>query len=331
VVLPDRWLWNYLSPEAQKDSVDFMDARGLDWFPGWGKVFTYYPAYSWMALRAFLRALQERYDLIVAWESKNGFPLALLRRVLGIDCPPLVTLAFAYKGVVSRCTRIGRWVAGGIDHLTVPSRHEVKYYGSLLGIPENRITFCPLGWYDFFTFLSLRGEDEGDYIFAGGRSSRDYSTLLTAAEGVGARLIVNARRFNVRGLKCPPNVHLQGFLPIRDYYALMARARFVVVSLQATPFAAGLSHIVQAMSAGKAVIATRTPCVVDYVEEGRTGILVAPGDPEALRKAIVYLLAHPQEARAMGREARREYEEKYTFDAFAQRTYAILCQVVAAG
>jgi len=327
---PDRWIWNYLPERAQHDdAVDFMHTSSLDWFPKWGKLLTYYPAYWHLAIRVLRQTRKADYDLIVAWESKHGFPVAALRRLLGVSDPKLVILAFSFKGIGTYFQKLSRSVIRTADHITVPSLGERAYYSDLLDFPPDKITYCPLGWYDFFRHLRVPEEDVGDYIFAGGRSLRDYGTLFEAMSGIEGQLIVNARKFNLRGVDCPPNVKTNDFMPIREYYRLMAGAQFVVLPLQDTPYAAGLLHIVQAMSAGKALVVTRTASTVDYVEDGETGILVSPYDVEDMRSAIDYLLAHPQEAREMGRRARQRYEETYTFAAFAERTYNVLKKVIA--
>jgi len=323
----DRWLWNHLPAEARLDTVDFLHASTRDLFPKWGKLMTYYPAYWNLALKALRRSREVGYDLIVAWESKNGFPLAILRSLLGIKKPPLVILAFAYKGIAANFVKLGRFGVNGIDHVTVPTVGEIEYYSRLLGLSLEKVTFCPLGWYDMVSVLDRADGKSTDYIFAGGRSGRDYETLFEAVSQLDVQLIVNARRFNLRGLSCPPNVEINSFMPLREYYGLMARAKFVVLTLQNTPYAVGLGHIVQAMSAGRALIATRTASTVDYIKNGQTGILVPPYDPEALKAAIDYLLTHPEEAKAMGGRARQKYEEGYTFEAFAKRTYDVLVEV----
>jgi glycosyltransferase involved in cell wall biosynthesis len=328
---PDRWIWDYLPVHAQLDTVDFMHTAPRDLFPKWGKLLTYYPAYWNLAIKALRQSRRVDYDLIVAWESKNGFPLAISRNLLGVKKPPLVILAFLYKGIAMNFLRLGRLGMRGIDHITVPTMSEIEYYDKLLGFSSDKTTFSPLGWYDMASVLHVAKEGTGNYIFAGGRSGRDYRTLFDAMSGLDAQLIVNARKFNVQGLTYPPNVKLHGFMPVREYYALMAGSQFVVLPLQDTPYAVGLGHIVQAMSAGKALVATRTASTVDYVKDGQTGIMVAPYDVQDMQSAIAYLLAHPEETRAMGQEARRRYEEQYTFAAFAERTYDVLQKVAMAG
>jgi glycosyltransferase involved in cell wall biosynthesis len=80
----------------------------------------------------------------------------------------------------------------------------------------------------------------------------------------------------------------------------------------------GLSlALIEAMSAGKAVVASDLAANREVVEHGKTGLLVGPGDIAALAAALVHLLTHPASAQAMGREARAYALSKYR--ASAQR------------
>ncbi|MCS7173084.1 MAG: glycosyltransferase family 4 protein [Armatimonadetes bacterium] len=65
---------------------------------------------------------------------------------------------------------------------------------------------------------------------------------------------------------------------------------------------------VEAMAAGKPVVASATSGLVDVVRDGRNGVLVPPGDPEALARAVCDLLHHPDTARRMGEAARQDAE-----------------------
>jgi glycosyltransferase involved in cell wall biosynthesis len=62
--------------------------------------------------------------------------------------------------------------------------------------------------------------------------------------------------------------------------------------------------LLEAMAAGRAVVATRVGGVADVVEHERTGLLVQPGDPDALADAIVRLAADPGERSRMGAAGR---------------------------
>jgi glycosyltransferase involved in cell wall biosynthesis len=57
------------------------------------------------------------------------------------------------------------------------------------------------------------------------------------------------------------------------------------------------------MAHGRPVVATAVGGLLDAVEDGVTGVLVEPGDPSALRRAIADLLADEARRDALGRAA----------------------------
>ncbi len=75
--------------------------------------------------------------------------------------------------------------------------------------------------------------------------------------------------------------------------------------------------LLEAMSAGKAVIASNLAANREIIEHDQTGLLVEPGDAVALAGALMYILAHPDAAQAMGRAAQAHALLKY--GAVAQR------------
>ena len=71
---PDRWIWNHL--DAVEDQADFLWAETSDRSGRLGKLVLRYPPFWRLALRALHQTATHDYDLIVAWESKTGIPLA---------------------------------------------------------------------------------------------------------------------------------------------------------------------------------------------------------------------------------------------------------------
>jgi glycosyltransferase involved in cell wall biosynthesis len=74
------------------------------------------------------------------------------------------------------------------------------------------------------------------------------------------------------------------------------------------------------MACGLPVAATRVPGHVDVVEHGATGLLAAPGDPQALGLAMADLLADPARRSAMGEAGRRRVEERFAASRMAAET-----------
>ncbi len=324
-----RWLWDY--PPESSDTVDFVFIKPpSDRFAKWGKLLAYYPALLRLGWRALRRTREREYDVVLAFEGKCGLPLGFLRHLTGQSRPKLAIMFFSVKGVIMHFLPLARYGMRGVDHIIVPTHAEIPYYSRLLGYPEERITFCPLGTYNPYRTAPEAADSPG-YIFAGGRSERDYGTLMAAVNGLDAQVVVAARRFNLRGLPIPPNVQFHDLMPMGEFAAVLGGARFVVAPIQDVPHAAGLTQIVYAMAAGKAVIAARTPGTADTIEEGRTGLLYEPGNAGDLRRAIQRLLEDPEEARRMGAAARALYLGVHTFPAMARRIRTILTKVHEGG
>lgn len=191
-----------------------------------------------------------------------------------------------------------------------------------------------------------------------GLEYRDYPTLIEAVRGLDVQLeIAAASHWSThRGIAAdgslPTNVHISAhqYLSLRHLYA---SSRFVVVPLLDVPNQAGITTILEAMAMGKAVIVSGTRGQIDTVRDRRnngfgrverevlpgfldapdvdeelrhlaTGFYVRPGDAAELRKAITYLLAHPDIADELGRNGRRVFTALLTLDAFTARIAKIV-------
>ncbi len=62
--------------------------------------------------------------------------------------------------------------------------------------------------------------------------------------------------------------------------------------------------LLEGMAVGRPVVASRVGDIPEFLEDGITGLMVEPGDSEALSAAILRLLTHPDEAKTLGERAR---------------------------
>lgn len=69
--------------------------------------------------------------------------------------------------------------------------------------------------------------------------------------------------------------------------------------------------LIEAMASGLPVIATQVSGTKEVMINNRTGLLVTPGNVDELREAILRFLNHPDEARQMGKAARKRVEENF--------------------
>ena len=72
--------------------------------------------------------------------------------------------------------------------------------------------------------------------------------------------------------------------------------------------------ILEAMAAGKPVVATTVGGIPEFVAPGQSGLLVPPGDAKALARAIKQLLDDPEKARWMGSQGRKHVREHYSIE-----------------
>jgi glycosyltransferase involved in cell wall biosynthesis len=79
----------------------------------------------------------------------------------------------------------------------------------------------------------------------------------------------------------------------------------------------------EAMACGTAVIATTAGAFPEFIEDGRTGVLVSPGDAGALAAAIRALLRDPQRCASMGAAASALIRANFTWQRTAKLTQAL--------
>ena len=72
--------------------------------------------------------------------------------------------------------------------------------------------------------------------------------------------------------------------------------------------------VLEAMSLGKAILATDVGAVSEMVWHNNSGLIVSSGSAEALARAIMHLYDHPEEIKRLGENARSTYERRYTFN-----------------
>ena len=74
------------------------------------------------------------------------------------------------------------------------------------------------------------------------------------------------------------------------------------------------------MAAKLAEAATRGGGVPEFIEDGVTGFLVPPRDPDALAEALQKLIANPELRRRMGRAGREKALREFTLDRMLRET-----------
>jgi glycosyltransferase involved in cell wall biosynthesis len=146
--------------------------------------------------------------------------------------------------------------------------------------------------------------------------------LLVAGDGPHHAALV--RRVHAHGLDA--RVRFAGAVPASAMPALYNTADvflFPTVRVEAFGIVAA-----EAMAAGLPVVVSRVGAVPEVVAHGETGLLVPPGDPAALARAVGELLEDPGRAAALGARARTRAASDFALAARVDRILAIFESLV---
>jgi glycosyltransferase involved in cell wall biosynthesis len=105
-------------------------------------------------------------------------------------------------------------------------------------------------------------------------------------------------------------------LAAADLFCLTSRREGVPVS------------ILEAMAAGRAVVATDVGGVREQVVEGETALLVPPGDPGAFARAVAALLADPARRGAFGAAGQARARARFTVERAAAAIAAVYAELL---
>lgn len=120
-------------------------------------------------------------------------------------------------------------------------------------------------------------------------------------------------------------LHFVGFFAHERLPAVLAHADLLVLPSLYEELG---TVLLEAMQAGLPIVASKTGGIPDVIEDGVNGMLVPPGDPEALAHAIGRLLTDRDLARQLS-EAAQERSKDYDWEVLAERVLAVYHGVTA--
>ena len=296
-------------------------------------------SYMLSTLWALLR-LRHRYDLIHCQQLYLHTPIAILSQCF-LGKPVVVRLACTGSfGDLATMTRIKFGsVMLGISRrakaFVALSRDGIAE-ARKIGVPPERITTIPNG-VRVADAGALPQPPEGAILFVGVlRKQKGLDCLLTALARVG-----NAPwRLCLVG----PGPEEPALQRMAQQLGVSDRVRFVGQVEDPSPYyrraslfvlpswAEGMSNaLLEAMAFGLPVVATRVGGSVDVIEDGVTGLLVEPGDPEQLAAAMARVLTDRGLARTLGGNAREAILRGHSMDAMVNQYLGVYHAVWRSG
>ena len=140
--------------------------------------------------------------------------------------------------------------------------------------------------------------------------------------GAGSQRAALQRKARQAGLV--DRLRFAGALSERELGLLFERAHLFV---HPTLYEGGSIVTLEAMAHGLAVIATRVGGIPNKISDGENGILVEPGNAEALGREIARLASDPELRLSLGANARRTVEERFDWAAVAELLLALFADL----
>jgi glycosyltransferase involved in cell wall biosynthesis len=209
---------------------------------------------------------------------------ACRQAVLADECPPPESVVVLENGV-----DLSRFTARSARSAVAGDRRRVGVVANLR----------PVKGLDVFVQAAARvAQAYPDVLFeiAGEGDQRPELERLARDLGIGDRLLLPGSLADV-----------PRFLDTLDVAVLASRA-------EGMPNA-----VLEYMAAGRPIVATAVGGTPQLIEDGVHGLLVAPGDAEAMARAISRILSNPDLASDLGESARLRAETRYSRSAMLER------------
>lgn len=223
-----------------------------------------------------------------------------------------------------------------------------EYFAGELDVPQSKIRFIPNGVdnnrFDLKSFdrsayrraLDINDTDALVGLCANFRREKNHALLLNALsilkangrDGVKLILCGSGPTFDhtvrlARDLGIHDSVR---FLGVRhDIPELMASLDLYCLPshFEGLPFSA-----LEAMAAGRPIVATDVPGINEVVADGKNGLLARPDDPDALAKALGRVLDDPGLGRSLAAQG-SETVKGYSFDAMISKYEALFTEMAS--
>lgn len=269
-------------------------------------------------VKYFLAPLQivknyKNYKKILAWQQFYGLILAFYFRLLHIkNAPEIIVLTFIYKPKKSLVGRVYdkfmRFIvsSGYIKYFVVFSESEKKRYADYFNVPGSQFVFETLGYEDKTQKVPILNS-EGFYL-AAGRSNRDYKFLIEAWSKRSEQLEIICDTLMLRNVA--HNIKILTECHDDAFFKELSKCKAVIVPLEDKHISSGQLVIIQAMMYGKPVIVTENDTVKDYIDTGRTGVIIKKTEHD-LANAI-QALNEETFYKEISVAERKQYERKFS-------------------
>jgi glycosyltransferase involved in cell wall biosynthesis len=231
-----------------------------------------------------------------------------------------------------------RWVAVRLDKIITGSEASAQSVAESFDLPRDHIRAIHDGVEtDVFRPLPEVAFEPNSVLFVGNSEDRNKGIryLLEALRLLRSEVPVHLTVVHRPGSKGAPRLVQQlglhgrvTFLERLSTKELVEQYNKAQVLVSPSLYEGFGLPAAEAMACGTAVVTTTAGALSEIVEDGISGVLVPPGDVEALAGAIRTLIEDPARCRTMGAAGARRARERFSWERTAEETIALYEEVL---
>lgn len=320
----------FLEEQFEKRSIDceLVDIPNYDMRDRISKfrVLNLYRKYVNLAYRGIRSSNPE--DIILCWNFTTSIAVGYLCKIMRIrrNIVALNIIAPERSGLlgVFRNSLFHRVMNSNRFWITVNSSHLIERYSKQFSIARTKFFELP-DPIQTTSITPVKVSEGKKYVFCGGEAKRDWGTLFKAClltPNVSYVAVARQKYFD-KALQVPQNVTLLFDIDKTTFNKYLEESYLVALPLNSS-VPAGLIILLSSALNGKAVIATDTPSIRNYIEDGRTGLLVGMKDHVKLAEGIEYLIKREATRNELANNLQDFIIENFSPDKYGNRLTNIL-------
>jgi colanic acid biosynthesis glycosyl transferase WcaI len=229
------------------------------------------------------------------------------------------------------------------DMITPISPGYTKVIACKYGVPKSKIHVIR-GGVDTSKFKPMLNKNDGKFtvLYSGAFSvAYDFDQVLNAAKMLekhedveiilqGGGELLNYVKQRATEMKLKNVKIIDKILSREDVAKLMSEADALLLPLRdfGRPYLGISSKLYEYQAVGKPIICCADGQPAEYVKETKSGVIVKPGDYEAIAKAVFYLKNNPNLARELGDSGRRYVENNLSIEKIGEKIMVVFNKVL---
>jgi glycosyltransferase involved in cell wall biosynthesis len=156
------------------------------------------------------------------------------------------------------------------------------------------------------------------YFFSGGKSNREFSSLIEAFGQVNEKLIICTDQQSLKNKENPSLIEIYFNKPREDFYRYIENSFAVIIAVENPEISSGQLVLLHALRYGKPVIVTEGPCMQDYILDNYA-CFIKHRDVYSLKNSIKKLAVSQSQYSEMSKKARESYLKYFSVDKYLER------------